>query len=237
MYFAKISLMNNIKTILFDADDTLWENETFFRESESNFAALFKDQLPESEILDLLFQQEMKNLPTLGYGVKGFIVSMMETATNISKEPLTLDVIQKIIKIGKDQIDRPVNLLPNVEDVVRKLKGTYNIFIATKGDLKEQEIKIEKSGIAHHFDRVEILSEKKEENYEKLLHRNRLIAEEVLMIGNSLKSDILPVLNLGAHAWHIPFHITWQHEKVEEKVEHEKFKHFESIIEVLDYLV
>ncbi|WP_055446162.1 HAD family hydrolase [Lacinutrix mariniflava] len=207
----------NIKVIGFDADDTLWVNETYFRDAESEFAKLLNRFETENKIDQELFKMEMKNLPVYGYGVKGFVLSMVEMALELSNNTVSNKTIEKILEIGKDMINKPVELLDGVEEVLEDLSKKYKLIVATKGDLLDQERKLEKSGLLDYFHHIEVLSDKKEDNYSKLLKRLDIEPEAFLMVGNSLKSDILPLINIKAHAVHVPFHTTWAHEQVTEK--------------------
>ena len=207
---------SNIKVIGFDADDTLWVNETYFREAELEFAKLLSNFETVNKIDQELFLKEMKNLPLYGYGVKGFVLSMVELALEISNYTVSNKTIEKILEIGKDMINKPVELLDNIHDVLEQLSKKYKLIVATKGDLLDQERKLEKSGLIDYFHHIEVLSDKKEENYSKLLNHLDIKPSEFLMIGNSLKSDVLPLVNIKANAIHIPFHTTWAHEQVSE---------------------
>lgn len=207
---------SNIKVIGFDADDTLWVNETYFRDAELEFAKLLSGFETVNKIDQELFLKEMKNLPLYGYGVKGFVLSMVELALEISNYTVSNKTIEKILDIGKDMINKPVELLDNIHKVLEELSKKYRLIVATKGDLLDQERKLEKSGLIEYFHHIEVLSDKKEENYSKLLNHLDIKPSEFLMIGNSLKSDILPLINIKANAIHIPFHTTWEHEKVSE---------------------
>ena len=207
----------NIKVIGFDADDTLWVNETYFREAEEEAGRLLSHYETPNKIDQELFKMEIKNLPTYGYGVKGFILSMVELALELSNGTVSNDIIAKMLQIGKDMINKPIELLDDVEDVLKILSKDFRLIVATKGDLLDQERKLEKSGLLQYFHHIEVLSEKQENNYEKLLKRLDIKPSEFLMVGNSLKSDILPLVNIGAEAIHVPFHTTWQHEKVTNK--------------------
>jgi len=207
----------NIKVIGFDADDTLWVNETYFREAEEQVGQLLSHYETPNKIDQELFKMEIKNLPTYGYGVKGFILSMIELALELSNGTVSNEVIAKILNIGKTMINKPIELLDGVEVVLKELSKNYKLIVATKGDLLDQERKLEKSGLIQYFHHVEVLSEKQEVNYTKLLKHLEIEPSEFLMVGNSLKSDILPLLNIGSEAIHVPFHTTWQHEKVTKK--------------------
>jgi putative hydrolase of the HAD superfamily len=212
-----------IRVIAFDADDTLWINETYFREAEEKFASLLEDFLPQHEIMKELYRTEIANLSLYGYGIKGFMLSMIETALRISGEKMPIALVEKIIQIGQEMLGKPVDLLPGVREVLESLQGKYRIVLATKGDLVDQERKLQKSGLEGFFHHIEIMSEKRTSDYEKLIKHLDIQASEFLMIGNSLKSDILPVLELGGYGIHVPFHTTWVHEQVDHEVKHERF--------------
>lgn len=205
---------DNIKVIGFDADDTLWVNETYFRDAETEFANLLSQFETPNKIDQELFKMEMKNLSVYGYGVKGFVLSMVEMAIELSNGTVSNKVISKILEIGKDMINKDVELLDGVEEVLKKLSSKYKLIVATKGDLLDQERKLEKSGLLDYFHHIEVLSDKKEANYSKLLNHLDINPKEFLMIGNSLKSDILPLINIKSKAIHVPFHTTWAHEEV-----------------------
>lgn len=227
----------DIKVIGFDADDTLWVNETYFRDAELAFAKLLAQYETANKIDQELFKMEMKNLPVYGYGVKGFVLSMVEMALEISNYQVSNKTIEEILKIGKEMINKPVELLDGVEEVLKKLSKKYRLILATKGDLLDQERKLEKSGLLDYFHHIEVLSDKQEANYSKLLNHLDIKPSEFLMVGNSLKSDILPLVNLKAHAIHVPFHTTWLHEQVHESETNGKaYKTVGSIREILTIL-
>ncbi len=225
-----------IKVIAFDADDTLWVNEPYFKEIEEKFCGLMEDYLPEHTLIKELFKTEVDNLPLYGYGVKGFTLSMIETAMRISGNSLNTEVVGKVIEYGKELLQKPVVLLEGVEEVLKSVKGKYRLVVATKGDLLDQERKLKKSGLEHYFHHIEIMSDKQEADYKKLIKHLDIQPSEFLMLGNSLKSDVLPVLAVGGHAIHIPYHTTWAHEHVEHKVEHKNFKSVAHINEVFQFL-
>ena len=229
--------MHSIKTIAFDADDTLWINETLFRINEEKFDSLLKDYISDDQITSKLYDTEVRNLKHFGYGIKGFIISMIETSIELTNGEIKGCDLKKIIDWGKSQIEHPVNLLDDVKKVLESLSGKYKLMIITKGDLLDQESKIARSGLAEFFDIIEIVSEKDETTYSTLLNKHKLKPSEFLMIGNSLKSDILPLINLGAKAIHIPFHTTWVHEEISGK-ELESTNHItvDKIIDVLEIL-
>ena len=220
-----------LKVIAFDADDTLWVNEPFFREAEEKFASLLEDFMPQHAIMKELYRTEIENLGLYGYGIKGFMLSMIETAMRISDNKMPITLVEKVIQIGREMLEKPVEPLPGVEEVLQALNGDYRMVLATKGDLLDQERKLKKSGLEKYFHHIEIMSEKRVSDFEKLIRHLDVHPSEFLMMGNSLKSDILPVLELGGHGIHIPFHITWVHEQVEHEVEHERFSKVENIAE------
>ena len=227
----------DIKVIGFDADDTLWVNETYFRDAETQFAKLLNQFETEKKIDQELFKMEMKNLPVYGYGVKGFVLSMVEMALELSNNTVSNKTIAEILNIGKDMINKPVELLEGVEEVLEKLSGKYRLIVATKGDLLDQERKLEKSGLLDYFHHIEVLSDKKEENYSRLLKHLDIKPEEFLMLGNSLKSDVLPIVAIGAKAIHIPFHTTWAHEEVDVNANAAKsYKTLKNLSEVISVL-
>ena len=223
---------SKIKVIGFDADDTLWINETYFRDAELEFAKLLSPFETANKIDQELFKMEMKNLPVYGYGVKGFVLSMVEMALELSNNTVSNQTIASILDIGKTMINKEVELLEGVEQVLQQLSKKYKLIVATKGDLLDQERKLEKSGLLDYFHHIEVLSDKKEANYSKLLNHLDIKPSEFLMIGNSLKSDILPLINIKASAIHVPFHTTWLHEQVD--VNTNQSKQYKTIKSLLD---
>jgi len=229
--------MEQIKVIAFDADDTLWVNEPYFRETELAFSQLMEEFLPAHTVMRELLQTEVKNLPLYGYGIKGFTLSMIETALNVSNRTISVKAIDKILDLGRALLARPIELLEGVEEVLVALKPHYRLVVATKGDLLDQERKLKNSGVEHYFHHIEIMSEKGQGDYQKLIKHLDIPPSQFLMIGNSLKSDVLPVVEIGGHAIHIPYHTTWAHEHVEHHIEHENFKAVTHIKEILPLLL
>ncbi|WP_298712032.1 HAD family hydrolase [Chitinophaga sp.] len=229
--------MTNITTIAFDADDTLWVNEPYFQETEQKCCALLEDYLPHHTVSQELFRTEMQNLPLYGYGVKAFMLCMIETILRVSNNTANPEILHKALEYGKELLAKPVELLEGVEDVLQALKGRYRLVVATKGDLLDQERKLLKSGLNHYFHHIEIMSEKGEKDYNKLLRHLDCQPENFLMIGNSLKSDVLPVLAIGGHAIHIPYHTTWAYEKIDHNVEHDNLRSVIAIPEILPLLL
>ena len=227
---------SNIKVIGFDADDTLWVNETYFREAEEKFANLLASYETKNKIDQELFKMEIKNLELYGYGIKGFMLSMIESAMELSNKQVASEVILELISLGKQMLMKPVEVLPGVEEVLLKLQSKYRLIVLTKGDLLDQERKLERSGLIRFFHHVEVLSDKKETNYKKLLDHLEIKTTEFLMIGNSLKSDVLPIVKLGAQAIHVPFHTTWQHEEVTQKEKTNQYLTVKKLNDALQYL-
>ncbi len=228
---------DNIKVIGFDADDTLWVNEPFFRESERIFCEIMKPYSTTENSNSQLFKTEVQNMPLYGYGAKAFILSLIETAVRISNGRIKADEIQQIIDLGKTQLNRPVVLIDGALNVLEKLQGQYRLVLATKGDLLDQERKLEKSGLAPFFHHIEIMSDKQTENYRKLIKHLDIKPHEFVMIGNSVKSDILPVLDIGGKAIHIPFEITWEHEQINQKNLGYVFPEVEKLTDILPFFI
>jgi len=227
---------DKIKVIAFDADDTLWVNEPYFREAEEKFAKLLSEFETENKIDQELFKTEMKNLHLYGYGVKSFVLSMLETALELSNYNIDQRIIRQIADIGKEMLEKPIELLEGVEVTLKSLQSKYRLILATKGDLLDQERKLEKSGLHKYFHHIEVLSEKKAKNYQKLLSHLDISPSEFLMVGNSLKSDILPLLEIGAEAIHVPFHTTWAYEIVEDSTNGEGYKKVSKLSDILKFL-
>lgn len=222
--------MKDIKVIAFDADDTLWDNESFFQEIERYYTEVLSKYGDAEKISAELFRTEMDNLEHYGYGVKGFTLSMLETALRISKGEVPADTLEMIILWGKLLLDMPIEVLPDVVETLKTLKerDRYRLVVATKGDLLDQQRKLKRSGLSDYFDHVEIMSDKTEKEYIKLMKTLQVSPEEFLMVGNSLKSDIQPVLATGGYAVHVPFEVMWQHE-VAESFEHPRLMQVKSL--------
>jgi putative hydrolase of the HAD superfamily len=231
-----ISSMKNIQIVAFDADDTLWVNEPNYQEVEQKFCQLLEDFLSHHHISQELFKTEMANLELYGYGAKSFMLSMIETAMRISDHTLNAMTIQRIMDLGKELINRPIQLLEGVDEVLKSLHGKYLLVVATKGDLLDQERKLRNSGLEKYFHHIEIMSDKKEQDYSKLLRQLNVVPENFLMIGNSLKSDIIPVINIGGWAIHVPYHTTWAHEHIEFELNNPRFFHLPVIADTISLL-
>lgn len=226
----------NIKVIAFDADDTLWVNEVYYREAEKQFMELLSRYETANKIDQELFKTEMKNLHLYGYGIKSFMLSMIESALELSNYTLDVKIIDEIIEIGKNMLKKPLVLLEDVEMTLKALQPKYKLILVTKGDLLDQERKLNNSGLIKYFHHIEIVSDKKSENYQSLLDRLEIRNSEFLMIGNSLRSDVLPLLEIGAQAIHIPYHTTWVHEQVKNHKNNGEYKSFNRLKNILTYL-
>lgn len=228
--------LKNIKVIGFDADDTLWENEPYFEEIEKKFCVLMEDYLSHQSISQEIFRIQIHNLPLYGYGIKPYILSLIETSIEISNNTLPIEAISKILEFGKELLDKPVVLIDGIEQTLKQLYGNYKLIVVTKGDLLDQHRKLHKSGLGPYFHHIEVMSEKADEDYQKLLKRLDIEANEFYMIGNSLKSDVLPVLNIGGYATHIPFRTTWAHERIDFEIKHPNFTTAQKISEIIKFL-
>lgn len=226
-------MIEGIQVIGFDADDTLWVNETYFWETEDKLRLLLAPYVDSETVSAELFKTETCNMPLYGYGVKAYILSVVETAIRITDGKVPASVLGEILSLGKEQLNKPVELLDGVEETLNALVGRYRLIVVTKGDLLDQEQKLRRSGIEHLFHHVEIMSDKTDREYRSLLNHLDIRPDEFLMIGNSVRSDILPPLNLGSYAVHVPYHTTWAHEKVDEPVVNSRFFKVESLWEVI----
>jgi len=205
-----------IRVIAFDADDTLWHNEHYFRDAEASFRLMLTAYHDEAWIQERLYETEMRNLNHFGYGVKSFVLSMIETAIELTEGRVTGPEIQAIVDLGRGMLGNPIELLPHVLETLTALQGNYRLMIITKGDLLDQEAKLARSGLDRYFSTMEVVSQKDEAIYRAILARHAIDPAEFLMVGNSIKSDILPAVALGAHAVHVPYLTTWIHEHVED---------------------
>lgn len=206
-----------IDAIAFDADDTLWHNEPIFQATEAQFAEMLAAYHPAEWVRERLFATEMKNLGHFGYGIKGFILSMIETALDLTESRITGAEVRRIVDWGHEMLHHPVELLEGVRETIQALSGDYRLMLLTKGDLFDQESKLARSGIGEHFHAVEIVSKKDAAAYRAIMQRHAVAPEQFVMVGNSLRSDVLPALEAGARAVHIPYFTTWAHEHLDEE--------------------
>jgi putative hydrolase of the HAD superfamily len=202
-----------IDLIALDADDTLWQNEINYRRAERRFYEMLAPYAETGAVERRLFEIETYNLPYFGYGIKGFVLSMIETAVSLTDGQFGGKQVQAIVDLGREMTQAPVELLPGVAETVEALAARRPLMLLTKGDLLDQEAKVARSGLADHFAYVEIVSKKDAPTYTALLAAHGIAPARFLMVGNSLKSDVLPVLAIGGQAVHIPHHLTWTHEE------------------------
>jgi putative hydrolase of the HAD superfamily len=209
---------HGITAIGFDADDTLWQNETYFRMTEQRFAELLSDHGERHIISARLLDAERRNLRLYGYGVKGFTLSMIETAVEVTNGQVPASVVAEILSFGRQMLQNPVEPLPHVHETLEALAGRYRILLITKGDLFDQERKLAQSGLGDYFQAVEIVSEKTPRTYDRIFRRHADGAERAVMVGNSLKSDVVPVIAAGGWGVHVPHELTWllEHEPAPE---------------------
>jgi len=204
-----------IRTLAFDADDTLWHHQNLFEETQERFRALLRLYHGDAWIDTQLHETEMRNLRHFGYGVKGFMLSMVETAIQLTEGRMVGSEIQQILNIGKEMLDRPIELMPGVAQVLESLSRDYELMVITKGDLFDQETKLARSGLGPLFTKFEVVSEKDSATYAAILKRHGIGPGHFMMVGNSLKSDIQPVLDIGGRAVHVPYELQWSHDRVE----------------------
>ena len=229
--------MNKISSIGFDADDTLWESEVFFSQVEKKFTQLINSYEVEADIGKELYETEKRNLSKLGYGVKSFTLSMIESAHHLTQGSISSADTVQIVQWGKELLHHPVNLLPGVVDVLSRLQGHFAIYVITKGDNFHQQQKFVDSGLATFVTDIEIVQEKDTKAYKAILTKMGVAPEEFLMVGNSVRSDILPVLEIGSQAVHIPHETTWQYETEDtERNDENNYTTLESIRELPDFL-
>ncbi|MEB8388865.1 HAD family hydrolase [Rhodobacteraceae bacterium KMM 6894] len=226
----------DLAIIAFDADDTLWQNEQFYRLTHDRFAALMADYAPPEGLKQRLLEAEVRNLGRYGFGIKGFTLSMIETAIEVTEGRVPASVISDLIAAGQDMLAHPVHLLPHADSVLAEVAQRYTVLLITKGDLLDQERKLAQSGLGDYFDGVEIVSDKTEDVYRRIFARRGVAAEQVMMVGNSLKSDVLPVLGVGGWGVHVPHDLTWSYEAAEAPVKAERFRALRDLGELPELL-
>ena len=203
-------MARNLTTIGFDADDTLWQNERFFRLTQERFAALLKDYADGDHLHDRLLAAERRNLGHYGFGIKGFTLSMIETAIEVTDQQVPASVISELIAAGQEMLQHPIELLPHAREAVEEIAESHRVLLITKGDLLDQERKLAQSGLGDLFDGVEIVSAKTRTVYEDIFTRHGNGAAEAMMVGNSLRSDVKPAIEAGGWGVHVPHHLTWE---------------------------
>ena len=225
-----------IRLICLDADDTLWHNETFFHRTFGAFAELLAPFASRDEVQRLLDETEHRNVPLYGYGVKGFVLSMLETASEIARDDLPVATVREVLGLGREMMAHPVELLPGVEEALTELAGRAPLVVVTKGDLHHQEAKLAASGLGDAFAGVEIVSEKNPGTYARVFARYGAAPSEAVMAGNSMRSDVLPALEAGAWAAFIPFELVWSHEAADAPESHERYRELASLAELPAWL-
>lgn len=210
-------------TLCFDADDTLWHNERFFQMTQAHFATLLADYAERDHLAEQLLAAEKRNLGRYGFGIKGFVLSMIETALDVTDNTVPGHVIAQIIAAGQDMLAHPIELLPGVEDTIAQLAPKYRLLLITKGDLLDQERKIAQSGLGEVFDGVEIVSDKTSAAYSEIFTRHQTPPDATLMVGNSMKSDVLPAIEAGAWGVWVPHGVTWEIEAADPPQDRSKF--------------
>ena len=221
-----------IDVVALDGDDTLWHSENQFVMTQDRYTELLADHIDKPTLDALLLDRERANIEVFGYGVKGFTLSMIETAIEVTKGRVDTGVIMTIIENAKDMLQHPVELLDGVDETVRQLIGDFRVMVITKGDLFHQESKLARSGLADLFWEIEIVAEKDEATYQRILSRYDIDPATFVMVGNSVKSDILPVLALGGRAVHVPYSVTWVLEQAEPDPELHDFPVLTSLAEL-----
>jgi len=221
-----------LTTLGFDADDTLWENERFFKLTEEHFTELLVDYAEPDHLRDRLLAAERRNLKVYGFGIKGFTLSMVETAIEVTDERVPAHVIEKILSAGREMHAHPVETLPHVRETLEQLAPDYRIVLITKGDLFDQERKLAASGLGELFDAVEIVSDKTTETYSRIFSETGNGPKHAMMVGNSLKSDIVPAIEAGSWGVHIPHDLTWALEHADEPAEAEQFRRLDHVGEL-----
>jgi len=225
-----------LSAIGFDADDTLWQNEQFFRMTEERFAGLLAEYVDPHAIGERLLEVEKRNLHLYGFGIKGFTLSMVETAIQLTNGRVPGSVIEAILAAGREMLRHPVETLPFARETLERLAGTHRIILITKGDLFDQERKLAQSGLGDLFDAVEIVSDKNAATYERIFRRHGDGPERAMMIGNSLKSDVIPAIEAGGWGVHIPHALTWAVEHAEPPRDAPRFRHLAHLGEVVDLI-
>ncbi len=230
-------MKEEIKVIAFDADDTLWDCQSWFDEVEHKCCELLSPWATAREVSEGLFATERKNLSLTGYGTKAFTLSLIENAVRVSREQLTGDIVMQLIELGKGLLTFPTTPLPEVEKTLRRLaeRRHYRLVVFTKGELMDQEGKLARSGLEQYFSHVETVSNKTDQEYRQLCESLDVAPEQTLMVGNSFRSDIAPALAAGAYAIHIPYHVVWELERSEE-FPHDRLRKITHFGEILDIL-
>ena len=225
-----------LTTICFDADDTLWHNERFFQLTQERFFEVLADHAEPDHLADRLLEAERRNLGHYGFGIKGFVLSMIETALDVTNDKVPGEVIRALVSAGQEMLSHPIELLPGAFETIEALAPQYDLILITKGDLLDQERKLAQSGFGEMFDGVEIVSDKTVAVYRAVFERRRIAADTALMVGNSLKSDVIPVLEAGGWGVHVPHGLTWALEAADTPKAHPKFRRIEDLFGLLSVI-
>jgi putative hydrolase of the HAD superfamily len=204
-----------VEVVAFDGDDTLWHNETIFTMTQERFEALLEPYVDPRHVHERMLATERRNVALFGYGIKGFILSMIETAIEVTDRRVTVDELDTLLEFGKEMLRHPTELLEGARDAIEATAALARVVLITKGDLFDQESKLARSGLGELFETIEIVSEKDEARYERVLRDLGIGADQFVMVGNSMRSDIVPVVNIGARAVHVPYHVTWALEEID----------------------
>lgn len=222
-----------LSVVGFDADDTLWHNEKYFQLSENNFADLLSEYSTRSNVRSAFLEVERRNLNYYGFGIKGFTLSMIETAINITDGRVPVTVIQQILELGREMLSQPLELLPSIRETVETLSSELKIILITKGDLLDQERKLAQSGLGDLFHGIEIVSNKSTEIYRRIFNQHGTGPKFGVMVGNSIRSDIVPALQAGAWAIHVPHIVEWEYEKQDPPINHPRFRQVSEFSEII----
>ena len=231
-----MDLKGKFRYIFFDADDTLWENERYFRAAEAKFIELLADYTTPEGVQDMLWRKQEDNIPLFGYGSKTYMIGMTDAALELCGGSLTEEIYYGIKNIITELAFHELQIIEGVKETLEALQGKYELIVATKGDLPEQMAKFRKSGLAHYFHHCEVMENKDEKNWLEVAAKHNLHPEEILMIGNSVKSDIAPVVNIGGRAIHVPHEVVWVHEMMD-MPQSDRIIEVKKITEILDYLL
>jgi len=223
-----------LQTIGFDADDTLWQNEHFFRVTQARFAELLADYTDSDHLHDRLLAAERRNIGRYGFGIKGFMLSMIETAIEVTDQKVPASVIGELLSAGQEMLAHPIHLLPHAEDAVRILAETYQLVLITKGDLLDQERKLAQSGLGDFFHGVEIVSEKTPAIYHRAFGTHGDGPQNAMMVGNSMKSDVVPAIEAGAWGVYVPHGLIWELERAEAPKGHARYRELQDLGQVVD---
>ena len=229
-------MIDRIDTIGFDADDTLWHNERAFRLTQERFATLLADHAEDGDLMAELDRAERRNLARYGFGVKAFVLSMIETAIDVTADRVPASVIRQLIEAGHEMLEHPIELLPHARQAVEALSGSLQLMLITKGDLLDQERKLAQSGLGDLFNAVEVVSDKTPETYRAVVARHGGEIQRAVMVGNSLRSDVIPMIEAGGWGVHVPHETTWSYEQAEAPRSHPRFREIETLGALLPLL-